>query len=307
MDAAEPRLRRHQRQPGAQGERVAAAVGRQGAGEIGHELAGDALGHEVRRDLVGAVRVRLAPRLEQVGRLAQMDPLRVVALEPAQVFQALHDVVRVPEAHRGRLGQLLEPPGPARLGQQDAHDTGRAGREQRAQRARGGPHVALAVLLDEDVLEGQVAVPGEVDVAQVVVLEDARALATDVDRGRHRIGGRQRPADVRELRHRRADLPRLPERRHVNDQCLLVLAEPELDEQIRGLAADARVECLLPSTRPGKDLPEALGYLPPNLRRFEHVSLAPLLSASAETVKNNETACQAKTYGTGLEDRGSGC
>src|SRR5712692_10137550 len=86
-----------------------------------------------------------------------------------------------------------------------------------------------------------------------------------------------------------------------------MLAEPELDEQIRGLAADPHVGRLLPSTRPGKDLPEALGYLPPNLRRFEHVSLAPLLSASAETVKNNETPCQAKTYRPELEDRGSQC
>src|SRR5207249_7799305 len=55
---------------------------------------------------------------------------------------------------------------------------------------------------------------------------------------------------------------------------------------------------LFPRHRHGKELPKALSHLSPDLLGFEHVSLAPSLSASAETIRTNESSCQAKTYVT---------
>src|SRR2546429_7153784 len=121
------------------------------------------------------------------GRFPEPDPLALVVLHPGELLEPLHDVVGVSETHLGRARQLLEPPGPCRLDEEHAHDPGRARREQRAQRTRRGTDVALAVLLDQDVLEGEGAVAREVDIPEVVTLEDPRALRADVDRGGDRI------------------------------------------------------------------------------------------------------------------------
>jgi hypothetical protein len=72
-----------------------------------------------------------------------------------------------------------------------------------------------------------------------------------------------------------------------------VLTEPEFNSHIDGLIADTRVHGLIPTARSWEQLPETLTHLSPNLCRLEHVSLAPALSASAETVRNDESHCQA--------------
>src|SRR5262249_15319989 len=145
-----------------------------------HELPRHALRRQVRCDPVRAVRVGLTPRLEQVGRLRQVDALVRVALGPRQLLEPLHDVVRVPEAHARRLSELLEPPRAGRLDQRHPDDTGGAGSEQRAYRPRRRPDVALPLLLDQDIPECEVAVAGEVDVSEAVALEDPGTLRADV-------------------------------------------------------------------------------------------------------------------------------
>src|SRR5207249_10595073 len=93
-----------------------------------------------------------------------------------------------------------------------ARGPGGAGREQRAQRPRRGTEVLLAFFLDQDVLEGEVAVAGEVDVPEVVTLEDPGTLGPDVDGGGDGIRPRELATNLRKPRDRASDLSRLPER-----------------------------------------------------------------------------------------------
>src|SRR5216110_2654155 len=57
------------------------------------------------------------------------------------------------------------------------------------------------------------------------------------------------------------------------------------------------VGALLPVAGSREELPQPLHHLAPNLHGFQHVSLGPPLSASAETIWTIETPCQVKTYG----------
>src|SRR5438552_6533194 len=306
-EPAEPRLRRHQRQARAQRERVPASLRGGRAGDVGHQLAVHALRHEVRRDLVRAVRVGLAPRLEQISRLAQVDALRLVPLDPAKVLEPAHHVVRVAEADLRAPRQLLQTPRALRLGQQDAHHAGGARREERAQGPRRGPRVALALLLDEDLVECEVAVAGEIDVAEAVVLEDARALRADVDGGSYGIGRGQLAADLGQPRDGRPDLPGLTERADFNDHELLRVAQAKFHRYVDGFAGSPQVGEFLPGLRPREELPQALGRLSPNLSGFQHLPLVPALSASAETIRTVERPCQDKTCAPGVEDHAGWC
>ena len=132
------------------------------------------------------------------------------------------------QAHLRRARQLLEPPRPRRFDEQHADDAGRARGEERAKGARRGAEVALTLLLDEDVLQGEVAVAREVDVAEVVALEDPGALGPDVDGGGNRVRPGEVAADLREPGHRRPDLPRLSQRADLNDHRVLLPGETEL-------------------------------------------------------------------------------
>jgi hypothetical protein len=78
---------------------------------------------------------------------------------------------------------------------------------------------------------------------------------------------------------------------------MLLVAELEFDQQPSGLIADLRAGRLLPALGRREQLLEALGRLPPDVVGFEHVSLAPNSSASAETIRTIETTCQAESYG----------
>src|SRR5438132_7362882 len=93
MQPAESWLWCHERQTGAERERVSAAVRRGRAGDVGHQSSVHPLGHEVGRDLVHAIRIGLTPGLEQVSWLAEMQALNVVALDPAQVLEPADHVV----------------------------------------------------------------------------------------------------------------------------------------------------------------------------------------------------------------------
>src|SRR6266404_4761147 len=167
--------------------------------------------------------------------------------------------------------------------------------------------VALALLLDEDLVECEVAVAGEIDVAEAVVLEDARALRADVDGGSDGIGRGQLAADLGQPRHGRPDLPGLTERADFNDHELLRVAQAKFHRYVDGFAGSPQVGEFLPGLRPREELPQALGRLSPNLSGFQHVPLVPALSASAETIRTVERPCQDKTYAAGVEDHVGWC
>src|SRR5437867_1037624 len=226
----QPEARRQERGAGVQREGVPAAFPAHHARNLAHELARDALGRQVRRDLVRPIRVRLAPRLEQVRRLRQADALAVVALHPGQLLEPLDDVVRVTQAHRRRSPQLLEPPRPAGLDEEHADDPCRAGGEQRAERSRRGADVPLALFLDQDVLEREVAVARQVDEPEIVAPKDAGALRADVHGGGHRVRPGHVPPDLVQPRDGGPDLPRLAEGAHFNDQRVLLAGELELHQ-----------------------------------------------------------------------------
>ena len=151
----------HRGQPEAWRQQRGARVQREGVpppragrdtGHLAHELPRPALGGEVRRDLVHAIRVGLAPRFQEIRRLRQPEALAVVPLDPRERLEPLHDVVRVPEADLARLGQLLEAPGAAGRDQERSNDAGGARREERAEGPGRGADVSLAFFLDQHVL-----------------------------------------------------------------------------------------------------------------------------------------------------------
>ena len=227
MHGRRSQTRGQQRGAGVQGERVPAPFGARDARDLGHELPRDALGSEIRGALVRVIAIRLTPRFEQVGRLRQAKALAVVALHPRELLEPLDDVVGVAEAHLGRPPELFQAPRPPGLDQQHAHDARGARREERAQGPRRGPDVPLAFLLDQDVLEREVAVTRQIDESEVVALEDACALGADVDRACHRVGAGELPPDVVQSRNGRPDLTRLSERSHFNDQRVLLASQLE--------------------------------------------------------------------------------
>ena len=200
MDGRQPDAGHEEGRARVEREGVGTLRSGRGAGDLPHELPRHALRRQVRRDPVRAIRVRLAPRLEQVGRLRQADALVRITVGPRELLEPLDDVVRVAEAHPCRLPELLEPPRPGGLDQEHADDTGRAGSEQGAERSRRGADVALALFLDQHVLEGQVAVAGEVDEPETVALEDPGALRADVDGCRDRMGPGKLAANLIEAR-----------------------------------------------------------------------------------------------------------
>src|SRR5438876_1478717 len=220
--------RGHERHAGIEGEPVTAPLRRRHARDLAHERSGHALGGDVRADLIGPVRVRLAPALEEVRRLPEADLLALLALHPGELLESLHDVMGVAQAYRRRVRQLLEPPRPRRLDEEHADDAGRARSEERAEGTHGGADVALAFLLDQDVPKGEVAVAREVDIAEVVARENPGALRPDVDGGGDRIRLRQIASDLGEPGHDRPDLSGLPQWADLNDQRVLLVDQPEL-------------------------------------------------------------------------------
>ena len=194
--AASSQVRRHQRRPALEGERVAAPFADGGTGELDHELPRHALRRRSRRPsrCSDTCRTRTHASRRSAGLVSRMRWLASRSSQ-RQLLQALHDVVRVAQAHLGRSAQLLQPPRPAGLGEQHADDPRGPRGEERAERAGGRPHVALAFLLDQDVLEGEMAVARQVDEPEVVGLEDPGALGADVDGCGTGISGRQLPAE----------------------------------------------------------------------------------------------------------------
>src|SRR5262249_8538487 len=136
---------------------------------------------------------------------------------------------------------------------------------------------------------------------EVVVVEDPGARRADVHRGGHRIGRGQLTADLGEARDGGPDLSGLTERAHFNGHDPLRVAQAKLHRNVHGFAGSPEVGELLPSLRLREELPQALSHLSPNIPRFHHVSLAPGLSASAETLRTIESACQHKTYAAARE------
>src|SRR5262245_65812605 len=103
-------------------------------------------------------------------------------------------------------------------------------------------------------------------------------------------------ANLIEACHGRPDLPRLAQRADLNHDRMRLAGELEARDQVRGLTADSGAGAFLPARCRREKLPQSLTHLPPNLRGFQHVSLTPVVSASAETLTTTETRCQAKTY-----------
>src|SRR5262249_46349799 len=156
--------------------------------------------------------IRLAPRLQQVGRLREPEPLAVVTLEPRELLEPLDHVVRVAEAHLGRTPDLLEPPCATRLDEQDADHARSPRSKERAERPRRGPNVAFALFLDQRVLQREVAVAREIHEAEVVALQDSCALGPDVNGPGHRIGAGKLSANVVQPRNGSTNMTRLAER-----------------------------------------------------------------------------------------------
>src|SRR5262249_8938250 len=96
------------------------------------------------------------------------------ALDPVELLEARDDVVGVAKAHRDSPPQLIEPPGPLPLGQQGPDHPRRPGGEERLEGAADPPHVGASLLLNEDAVKGQVAVPGEVQVAAAIPMNQSR-------------------------------------------------------------------------------------------------------------------------------------
>src|SRR4030095_16620012 len=139
------------------------------------------------------------------------------------------------------------------------------------------------------------------DVPEAVALEDPGALRSDVDGRRYRMGPGKLTANLVEGRQGRPDLPGLTERAYLNHDRMLLAGELEARDQVRGLTADSGAGAFLPARCRREKLPQPLTHLPANLRGFQHVSLTPIVSASAETLPTTKTACQAKTYDESIE------
>jgi hypothetical protein len=126
-------------------------------------------------------------------------------------------------------------------------------------------------------------------------------LGPDVDGAGHRVGPGQLSANIVQPRHGGPDLAWLAQRRDFNDQRVFLAGQLESSQQICDLSANLGADRLLPALRSREELPKPLGYLSPNFLGFQHLSLAPTISASAETIRTIESACQAKTYRSELE------
>ena len=119
----------------------------------------------------------------------------------------------VAEAHLGGLGQLLEPPDVLGIDEEDPDHPGRPGREEDLERPGGRPEVRLAFLLDQHIVEGEIAVAGEIEVAEPVPLEERGALGADVLGHGDRIGSGISRRSSAKPGHRLSDLPGLTERK----------------------------------------------------------------------------------------------
>src|SRR5262249_30879657 len=109
-----------------------------------------------------------------------------------------------------------------------------------------------------------------------------------------------------QARHGGPDLPWLSERTDLSDQDVLLVAKAKLHNQIGLLRPYGDVLLFLPVLRPRKQLPKALCSLSPDFLGFQHLSLAPRLSESAETIRSSETHCQDEIYPTGLDQGWTG-
>jgi hypothetical protein len=132
------------------------------------------------------------------------------------------------------------------IDQDDPYDPRGAGREQGLERPRGGPEVRLALLLDQHVLEAQVAVPGQIEIAEAAPLQQGRALGADVRGYRDRVGFRHLPSDLGKAGHCLPDLTGLADRSDTDRQGVWTVTHLEFHQQISGLSAYLHVDKLLP-------------------------------------------------------------
>jgi hypothetical protein len=113
------------------------------------------------------------------------------------------------QAHVRRLGELLEPPGMLGIDQEHSRYPGRSRREQRPEGARGRAEVGLALLLDQDLVEGEVTVAGEIEIPDAGPPQQGGALGTHILGDCHWVGGGQIPPELSKAGDRLSDPSRL--------------------------------------------------------------------------------------------------
>jgi hypothetical protein len=163
-----------------------------------------------------------------------------------------------------------------RVHQQHAQHAGGARREERAQRTARGALVRLALAVDEHVLERQVAVAREIEVAEARALDQRRALRADVigdgDWIRRWRGASQRVESADGL----ANLAGLTEGSRLQQEVVGRCPQHELDFQIHGLSGDLHVDGLFPARGLWKELPEPLSRDSPVILRPAHRFTGPI-------------------------------
>ncbi len=68
--------------------------------------------------------------IQQIARPCELDPLLVASFDPGQLFEPLHDVMGMAQAHVRGLGDLLETPCVLRVHEKGPHDAGGPGSEE---------------------------------------------------------------------------------------------------------------------------------------------------------------------------------
>ena len=181
----------------------------------------------------------------------------------------------VAEADLRGLSQLFETPGVLRVHEQHPHDARRPGSEQRLERPVGGTDVGLPLFFDEDVLEREGAVAGQIEIAEAVAAEERGRLGADVLRHRDRVRRGQIAPDIAQPGDGLPNLTGLAEPADFQRQQMLVSPHLEFHQQIGTLIAHLGVRHLFPSLHFGKELPQPLGRQFPNLFKLSHCFTCP--------------------------------
>jgi hypothetical protein len=109
-------------------------------------------------EAVDPVAVRVPPSVEELARAGHAIEPVPTPLHPVELLQALDHVVGMPEAHTHGPPKLVQPPGALSLHQEGPHHACRPGREKGLERPADQPGIGPPFLLDQDIVEREVAV-----------------------------------------------------------------------------------------------------------------------------------------------------
>ena len=220
---------------------------------------------------VQPVGVRLPPRVEELTRPLEPQPTIPASLDPVEFLEQLHDVVDVAQTDADSPPQLLEAPRPIVIHQERPDDARCPGREEALEGPAGRADVGLPLFLDQDVVKGEVAVSGQIDVATAVLASQRRRMGADVGGRDDGLGSSNLSLKPPEVSDGFANVSRLPDWTHLADQRLGFRSHLEPKEQINRLFPDVGVDELLPFRGLRKQGPEAIRHLLLDFSDSDHV------------------------------------